>query len=626
MQKEEITVETRNNMTNREGNFGPEVVHYRRTEEIYVEMGERGKMKKANLRLYKESESTEGDDGTAKENYTSGQPITFEKLLEVSGTNGRWKILIIVLCAFSGFPVPMNAMSYQFLGATPEHWCHLEPLTDANWTTEQILSLAIPKRNGSSQYDGCNMYDYNYTSAAEMGYEKAMLNLERLGNSGDVKIVPCSKRDFNHSEEESSVVTEWDLVCDRRVLYSTTASVNQIGLLVGNGIFGYLIDAIGRRRSVLWSSFLTVILNLMAAGSPTLETYIIFRFLIQATEAGVYMSCFVLAMELCSVHERTHLGGLFPIPWALGYMALPSICLLVQKWRKLQVALSVPAFFFLAYFWLLPESPRWLILRGKYAEALKVLKWAATFNRKWLPPDGQLYSAMQDIEFEESHLIEIQEKKEPMSCLEEIKVILRHCTIVFQVPGVRGRAGMIFFVWTFGTMIYYGLGLNANNLSVDPYMYIFLGGVMEIVAYISLWLILMYTGRRNTLAILFLVCSVSVSTVGILMFNSPGVPTNAIISLSLCGKLSSTASHHLIWLMTAELFPTKYRPLVIGQAGVFGRAGSTCSTYINDILGRAAIWAPSALFGVASLTSAILAIFLPETKDTHLQETNKFHK
>ncbi|XP_068237405.1 organic cation transporter-like protein [Palaemon carinicauda] len=616
-------------MTNTERNLEATDVQNERTEQIYVAGGKKGKMKKGkkeNIReMQGETETTE-EDGTLKENYSSGGPITFEKLLEVSGTNGRWKILVIVLCAFSGFPAPMNTMSYQFLGETPEHWCHVEELTEANWTDEQIIAFAIPKRNGSSQYDGCTMYDYNYTAAAEMGYKKAILNMGAFQKSKEVKMLSCSKRDFNQSDYGTSIVIEWDLVCDRRVLYSTTASVNQVGMLVGNAIFGYLIDAIGRRRSVLWSSCLTVIMNLMAAGSPTVETYIIFRFLIQATEAGVYMSCFVLAMELCSVRQRTHLGGLFLIPWALGYMVLPGICLLVQKWRKLQIALTVPSFFLLIYYWLLPESPRWLILHGKYAETLKVLKWAARFNKKWLPPDGQLYCAMQDIEYEESHLMEIQERKEPMSCLVEIKTILRHCTVVFQVSGVRGRAFIMFFLWMLGTMIYYGLGLNANNLSVDPYMYIFLGGVMEIVAYISLWLILMYTGRRNTLATLFFLCSASISIVGILMFNSPEAPTSAIISLSLCGKLSSTATHHLIWLMTAELFPTKYRPIVIGQAGVFGRLGSTCSTYINDILGRAAIWAPSAVFGLASLISGICAIFLPETKGTHLLETNKFHK
>ena len=41
---------------------------------------------------------------------------------------------------------PLHTISYQFLGAIPEHWCHLEPLVNANWTTTQILSLSLPDK------------------------------------------------------------------------------------------------------------------------------------------------------------------------------------------------------------------------------------------------------------------------------------------------------------------------------------------------------------------------------------------------------------------------------------------------------------------------------------------------
>lgn len=37
-------------------------------------------------------------------------------------------------------------MTYQMVGATPDHWCRVEPLLLANWTEEQITAFAIPTR------------------------------------------------------------------------------------------------------------------------------------------------------------------------------------------------------------------------------------------------------------------------------------------------------------------------------------------------------------------------------------------------------------------------------------------------------------------------------------------------
>ncbi|XP_042208674.1 uncharacterized protein LOC121856949 [Homarus americanus] len=72
---------------------------------------------------------------------------TFEDLLEVVGTNGRWNILMFIMCVTSVAISPLQTLSYQFLGATPDYWCHIAPLVEANWTDQQILSLAIPYRN-----------------------------------------------------------------------------------------------------------------------------------------------------------------------------------------------------------------------------------------------------------------------------------------------------------------------------------------------------------------------------------------------------------------------------------------------------------------------------------------------
>ena len=51
------------------------------------------------------------------------------------------------------------------------------------------------------------MYDYNYTAAAEMGYDAAMANRPSFGGDLDDSIT-CDSRDFNRTQYQSTVVTE----------------------------------------------------------------------------------------------------------------------------------------------------------------------------------------------------------------------------------------------------------------------------------------------------------------------------------------------------------------------------------------------------------------------------------
>ncbi|KAK7078730.1 hypothetical protein SK128_024870 [Halocaridina rubra] len=69
---------------------------------------------------------------------------SFEDLLEIVGTKGKWNYIIFFICSMCTFITPMQSITYQFLGATPDYWCHVGPLVEANWTLDQIFNLAIP--------------------------------------------------------------------------------------------------------------------------------------------------------------------------------------------------------------------------------------------------------------------------------------------------------------------------------------------------------------------------------------------------------------------------------------------------------------------------------------------------
>ena len=50
---------------------------------------------------------------------------------------------------------------------------------------------------------------------------------------------------------------------------------------------------------------------------------------------------------------------------------------------------------------MVPESPRWLVTKGRFDEALKILKGGAKMNKRQLPPDNEMLEMMEKIQLQD---------------------------------------------------------------------------------------------------------------------------------------------------------------------------------------------------------------------------------
>ncbi|KAK3895945.1 hypothetical protein Pcinc_000329 [Petrolisthes cinctipes] len=208
-----------------------------------------------------------------------------------------------------------------------------------------------------------------------------------------------------------------------------------------------------------------------------------------------------------------------------------------------------------------------------------------------------------------------KEQGDTRSLRSVVVAVVRKAFLLLITPKVRQKACIVFFLWLATSIIYYGVSLNSYNLSTNLYMYTFLSGLLEIPAYLLLWLASTTLGRKRTLMCLYLTCSVSISVLTALIMLLEEVPSWAKMVLSLSGKMAITAAYGLVWYYSTELFSTKYRSRVMGEANMFARLGSSCSPYINDIFGEVMVWGPSAVFSLATLAAAFIVTLLPETKN-----------
>jgi len=70
-------------------------------------------------------------------------------------------------------------------------------------------------------------------------------------------------------------------------------------------------------------------------------------------------------------------------------MTLPGVAYFFRNWRTLQLVLSAPSLLQILACWMSPESPRWLLRKGRVAEAEEGLRAAAKANGRFklIPKD-----------------------------------------------------------------------------------------------------------------------------------------------------------------------------------------------------------------------------------------------
>ena len=95
---------------------------------------------------------------------------------------------------------------------------------------------------------------------------------------------------------------------------------------------------------------------------------------------------FTLNVELVGNKYKTIVGLLYQLPFAIGEIIIGLIAIGVRDYEMFSIVLAIPCFVMLGLYFIIPESPRWLIEKKRYKEAASVIKSAAKFNKVGMLP------------------------------------------------------------------------------------------------------------------------------------------------------------------------------------------------------------------------------------------------
>lgn len=519
--------------------------------------------------------------------------MAYEDLFKYIGDFGHYQKRIYFLLCLTAIPCGFHTMAGVFLNAVPKYRCQL-PNELSNATYE---SKWINDRQTNDNYmiypkdSNCQRYDYKYT-------DEYFASKIRSNNR-----IYCDDFIFDHSQYKSSTVTEWALICKKAYMRATSDALFMIGVLVGSIVFGQMSDNIGRKSVFFASLVLQVIFGVLAGIAGNFYIYTIARIMIGATTSGVFLVAYVLAMEMVGPSSRLFAGVAVQMFFSFGYIALAGFSHFFADWREFQIAITLPGLVFMCYYWIIPESARWLLSKNRKEEAIKIVKDVAKENKVIVPQ-----AVLNNIDDDKVEVVKDPDLKEP-SLID-----------LFRYPNLRKKTLLIFLDWFVNSATYYGLSWNTGSLGSNHLMNFVISGAVEFPAYTFLLFTLNRWGRRNILCGCMLVAGIMLLMTVIIPDQKGSEQNYAVIACAMFGKMAITASYGTIYVFTTEQFPTPVRNVGLGASSMMARIGGILAPYINVLTD---VWKPLPLviFGTLAFISGLLSLYLPETHGRKLPET-----
>ncbi|XP_061609653.1 solute carrier family 22 member 16 isoform X4 [Phyllopteryx taeniolatus] len=416
---------------------------------------------------------------------------------------------------------------------------------------------------------------------------------------------------YDRSEVYQSIVTDWDLVCDRAWLAKLCQPTFMLGVLVGALVFGDLADRVGRVKILMFASLCQFGIGVCVAFSANYYYFVAFRFLLAMASSGYLVVVFVYVTEFTGIEVRTWTSMHVHAAFAVGVMVVALTGYLVRVWWIYQIVLSLCTSPFLLFCWKFPETPFYLIAKGKYEQAQALLDAMARVNGS-----ERRLKVEELLESEEQNGAELLEKEEREEALDKAPQRKLSILDLFGSWRMAGRTCTVWAIWFIGSLGYYVFSLGSVNLGGNQYVNLFLVGAVELPSYLVGCFAMDRIGRKKTCAPALLLAGVACALIIVV----PADIEALAIALSMIGKFAVAIAFGLIYLYTCELYPTIIRSLAVGSGSMMCRVGSVVApfcVYLADVW----IYLPQLIVGVLAFAIGILTLMLPETLGRPLTST-----
>lgn len=382
----------------------------------------------------------------------------------------------------------------------------------------------------------------------------------------------------------------------------------QIGLLIGSGyigqaigaiFFGWLAERRGRVFSAKWTVFLMSIMSIACVFSGNFMALFIFRFIQGIGVGGEVPVAASYINELSRAQGRGRFFMLYEMIFPLGLMISAQIGAFVVPsfgWKWMFLIGGIGGLIVFVFFFMLRESPRWLISKGRLDEAERIIEEIEASTDKRMPVAKQVSSSTEKGDWKE----------------------------LFSTF-YRKRTLIVWGLWFSAYFVSNGL----NNWLPSLYNTVYnlpvgeslraasLTNILQTIGVFACAFLIDKVGRKRWATIAFIVTGALLTALWISGANSP----ESVIYLGSAAYGMMGTITVLLYLYTPEIYPTRMRVIGTAFATAWLRLASAIAPimigFILEVSGVSTIFI---LFASVTVVGAILAFKMIETREKVLED------
>ena len=383
-------------------------------------------------------------------------------------------------------------------------------------------------------------------------------------------------------------------------------TANLIGMALGAFAWGTIADTIGRKKAFTATLLIFSLFTVLGAFSPDFTWFCVFRFMAGFGLGGCIPVDYALVGEFTPRKQRgkvlTAMDGWWPIGAALCGFVSAGLIALFADWRLTMLVMVLPA---LLVFWVrrsVPESPLFLIRKGRRAEAAMVIDDLVTATgadqRAYSLPDAKAAPRLSaGSAWEQLRRVwEFSWKITTAAWALFFSILLVYYLSLTWMPRILISAGFEeykAFLTTAGMAAVGLLGVVVAALLVER------------------------VGRKRILAVTGPLSALTLVIVAFVV----DIPSAAVFWLLVFGFVVQVAIP-VLYAYVSELYPTELRGSGFGWASTFSRVGAglgplVFANYFWPELGLASSFALAG--GLVVLAVLWMVFFSPETRQRRLK-------
>jgi putative MFS transporter len=393
------------------------------------------------------------------------------------------------------------------------------------------------------------------------------------------------------------------------------------GMAIGSLVAGVSGDRYGRRITYMYNLALYSLGALLAAFSPDLGWLLVARFIVGVGLGGELNTGLTLVAELMPTRFRGAAVATVNIAaGGLGIFASSALAALMLgplemalggpgvAWRWLLGALVIPALLVFLYRWFLPESPRYLLVRGRIDEANAVLSRLAA-NR--LRPNAAAPVTRYVRSAQSGQDTALPRRRVRLSEAFHGR-LARNTVVIWVVSAMTFGAQVTITVFMPTVLVSRGLPVST---SLGYTTIINIGGLIGAV----LASVFGYRFKRRVVlgygALVAVIVAVAFGTTSSLA---------AVLALGGLLQLLFILLNTTTWVWAPELYPTRIRAFGTGASVTVGLlSASVVPLLAGAIVDAAGAVGMFVLVGAMYVIMAVAVRFGPETQDASLEEVTE---